>query len=96
MFGMLGFAYAEGTYVLTCGGPKFGVKFGDFGFYAGLFPSLVYSEAYKNFSSAATPVRPNLGAGFEISFKKISIITPIYYMPRDSYHYTIGIAYKFS
>lgn len=96
MFGTIGAAYADGTYVLTCGGPKFGFKFGDFGLYGGLFPSLVYSDAYRNFSSAATPLRPNLGAGFEIAYKRISIITPVYYMPKDSYHFTIGLAYKFS
>lgn len=95
MFGTLGVAYAEGTYVLTAGGPKFGIRFGDFGLYAGLFPSLVYSDVYKN-ASAATPVRPNLGAGFELGFKRVSIIAPVYYMPNNTYYYTIGLAYKFS
>lgn len=95
LFGTLGAAYAEGTYVLTCGGPKFGFKFGDLALYAGAFPSLVYSEVYKNFN-AATPVRPNLGVGFELAYQRVSIITPIFYMPNNTYYYTLGLAYKFS
>lgn len=95
MLGSLGVAFSESTYLLTCGGPKVGVKYGDFWFSAGLYPSLLYSDVYKN-SNAATPVRPNLGAGIEIGYKRISIIAPVYYMPNNSYHYTFGIAYKFS
>lgn len=56
---------------------------------------MVYSEVYKN-ANAATPLRPNLGAGFELAFQRASIIAPIYYMPNNTYYYTIGLAYKFS
>lgn len=94
MLGSLGFAYSEDTYVVTCGGPKFGFSYGWFSISVGLFPSVLYSNVYKN-ASAATPVRPNLGAGPEIGFGKVSIIAPVYYMPNNDYRYTFGIAYKF-
>ncbi|MCS6984944.1 MAG: hypothetical protein NZM25_07470 [Leptospiraceae bacterium] len=84
--------YAEGTLAITCGGPKIGVKYGDWGFYFGFFPSLVYSEAYRINSSAAKPIRPNLGVGLELNFLRFSVITPIFYMPGDAYYYTLGIA----
>lgn len=94
--GFIGFAYAEGTYVLTCGGPKVGFTYGAFGMAAGFYPSLVYSEAYKLVSGgAATPVRPNLGAGIEFSYGKVALILPVYYLAPNSYYYTIGIGYKF-
>lgn len=94
--GFLGFAYAEGTYVLTCGGPKLGFTYGAFGMAAGFYPSLVYSEAYKLVSGgAATPVRPTLGAGIEFSYGKVALILPVYYLTPNSYYYTIGIGYKF-
>lgn len=97
LLGFLGFAYAEGTYVLTCGGPKVGFTYGAFGMAAGFYPSLVYSDAYRLYAAggAATPVRPNLGAGIEISYGKVAIILPMYYLTPNSYYYTIGIGYKF-
>lgn len=94
LIGMIAAAYSENTYVLTCGGPKVGFTYGWFGFSLGLFPSLVYSDVYKN-ANAATPVRPNLGAGPEISIGKIAIIMPVFYMPNNDYRYTFGIGYKF-
>lgn len=95
LMGSVGGAFSESTYLLTCGGPKVGMKYGDFWFSAGLYPSLLYSDIYKN-ANGATPVRPNLGAGLEIGYKKISIIAPVFYMPNNSYQYTFGIAYRFS
>jgi hypothetical protein len=32
LLGSLGVAFSESTYVLTCGGPKVGIKYGDFFF----------------------------------------------------------------
>lgn len=94
--GFLGFAYAEGTYVVTCGGPKVGFTYGSFGMAAGFYPSLVYSDAWRGSNGAlVNPVRPSLGAGIEISYKKIAIITPVYYLAPNSYYYTIGIGFKF-
>lgn len=94
LLGMLGAAYAENTYVITCGGPKVGFSYSWFGFAIGFFPSLIYSDIYKN-ASATTPIRPNLGFGPEMSFGKVAIIAPIFYMPGDRYYYTIGIGFKF-
>ena len=94
MLGMIGAAYSEDMAVLTCGGPKFGFSYGWFSLSVGFYPSLVYSDIYKN-ASAATPLRPNLGAGPEIGFGKVSIIAPIYYMPGDKYRYTFGVGYRF-
>jgi len=88
--GFVGFAYAEGTYSLTCGGPKVGFSYGDFGMSAGFYPSFMYSNTY----AAATPWRPNLGAGIEITYKKVAIIAPVYFV-NNTYYYTIGLGYKF-
>lgn len=95
--GFIGFAYAEGTYAITCGGPKVGFTYGAFGMAAGFYPSLVYSDAYRLYAAggAATPVRPNLGAGIEFSYGKVAVILPVYYLSPNSYYYTIGVGYKF-
>lgn len=95
LLGFIGAAYAEQTYVLTCGGPKVGFSYGWFSFAVGFFPSLIYSNIYRDNSNPSTPIRPNLGVGPEIGFGKVAIIAPIYYMPGDRYYYTIGIGYKF-
>ena len=103
--GFLGFAYAEGTYAITCGGPKLGFTYGAFGMAAGFYPSLVYADSNRvgaTLSGApgvlTDPVRPALGAGVEISYGKIALIAPVYYLGgtnRSAYYYTIGIGYKF-
>jgi len=103
--GFIGFAYAQGTYAITCGGPKFGFTYGPYGMAAGFYPSLVYTDANRNgasFSGApgelVDPIRPALGAGLELSYGKIALIAPVYYLggnARSAYYYTIGIGYKF-
>lgn len=94
--GFLGLAYAEGTYVVTCGGPKVGFTYGAFGMAAGFYPSLVYSDAWRGSNGAlVNPLRPSLGAGVEFSYGKVAVILPVYYLSPNSYYYTIGIGYKF-
>ena len=103
--GFVGFAYAEGTYAITCGGPKFGFTYGAFGMAAGFYPSLVYSDANRvgatltgTPGTLTDPIRPTLGAGIEISYGKLALIAPVYYLGganRTAYYYTIGVGYKF-
>ena len=95
LFGAVGFVYSENTYALTCTGPRVGFKYADYWISAGFYPSILYSTYYRD-QNAATPVRLHLGAGFEIGYKHISILVPFYHLPNNTYHWTVGLAYKFS
>ncbi len=86
--GTLGAAVRGPDRAFSFGGPKIMLSHGDFAFSASFFPSLLYLKGLH------PSARPTLGVGPEISFKKIGIIIPFYYVRNRTIPY-FGVSYKF-
>jgi hypothetical protein len=89
LVGSVGLATSGTVHSISFGGPRLTLGVGDFRFAFSMYPSVVYNPGWTN-----GPVRPLLGAGPEIAWKRIAIFAPIYYTGTD-YAYLVGLGYRF-
>jgi hypothetical protein len=87
--GTLGLATSGTVHALTFGGPRLSLGVGDFRFALSFYPSLVYNSGWTS-----APVRPVLGAGPEISWQRIAVFAPVYFLGTD-YAFLVGLGYRF-
>ncbi|HLL52436.1 MAG TPA: hypothetical protein VK447_02760 [Myxococcaceae bacterium] len=89
LLGSVGLATSGTVHSVSFGGPRLTLGVGDFRFAFSMYPSVVYNPGWTN-----GPVRPLLGAGPEIGWKRIAIFAPVYFTGTD-YAYLVGLGYRF-
>jgi hypothetical protein len=99
--GSLAVSYHAGSesVFLNFGGPGLRLEYGKFGISYFMFPSLRYfhgnvddnTNPYRTKSS----VTPILGTGLQLSYKKIAVVLPMYYLPNNNvWIMSVGLGYK--
>ncbi len=89
MTGSVGIAGRENGYLFSFGGPRIAVNLPyNIQIAASFYPSMVASKLFNY------KFRPNLGVGPEISYKKVYIFAPTYYLG-TSYQTFVGLGYRF-
>ncbi len=85
---------------LNFGGPGLKLEYGKFGIAFNMFPSLRYFHGDINGKTdvyrTKAEVTPILGAGLQLSYKKLALVLPMYYLPTNNvWLMSAGLGYKF-
>ncbi|MBX3247074.1 MAG: hypothetical protein KF901_07830 [Myxococcales bacterium] len=73
---------------LTFGGPRVTIRINDWRLSVSFYPTLLYSQAREEHR-----LRPGLGFGPEISYKRFVLFAPVYHV-EDRFHLLVGLGVR--